>query len=215
MKWAWLGVAAVLLTVAAGQTGPLEILTTHLPLPHAGRPYRAVLRAQGGVPPYRWSALQPGLPPGLALNARTGVIEGVAASDRAFRVLIQLEDGTTPPLVETRLLPAAPGPPLELRWTATPVYAEGELRGALGLRNASGETVTATILVEAVNETGKAFALRYDHRSLRAGAATPPLAFAQTLPPGAYTLGADAVAEVPAEHAIYRARLAAPDFTVP
>ncbi len=215
MKWAPLSLAATLLLAAAAQTPPLEILTTHLPPPRAGKPYHAVLRARGGTPPYRWSALEPGLPPDLELNAATGAIQGVPRSGRPFHVLIQLEDSASPPLVETRLLPSTPSPPLELSWTQPPALSEGEIRGALKLRNDSGDTVTATVIVEAVNQAGKAFALRYDHRDLAPGDSTPELAFAVALPPGAYTLGADAVAEIPAKKAIYRARLAAPDFTVP
>ncbi len=215
MKWAPACCLAGMLLAAAAQTPPLEIVTTHLPLPRAGREYRAELRARGGTPPYRWSALDPGLPRGLALDAATGVIRGVPASDDAFRVLVQLQDSASPPRAETRLLPAAQGPPLELAWLEPPAFSEGEIRGALRLRNASGDTVTATVIVEAVNETGKAFALRYDHRDLAPGDATPALAFAVALPPGAYTLGADAVGEIPAQKAIYRVRLAAPRFTVP
>jgi hypothetical protein len=213
MKWAPLVVAAALLLAA--QTAPLEIVTTHLPEPRAGQPYHAELRAQGGTPPYRWTALNPGLPQGLRLNPATGVIAGALETDRPFRVLIQLEDSATPPLAETRLLVTAKGPPLALAWTAAPAFSDGEIRGALKLRNDSGDTLTATVIVAAVNEVGKAFALRYDHRDLAPGDATPELAFAVALPPGAYTLGADAIGEVPAQKAIYRTRLAAPNFTVP
>jgi uncharacterized protein (TIGR03437 family) len=47
-----------------------------LPDGAAGCPYNALVRAEGGVPPYAWSLATGSLPPGLVLDATTGAISG-------------------------------------------------------------------------------------------------------------------------------------------
>jgi hypothetical protein len=70
------------------------------------------------------------------------------------------------------------------------------------------------VIVVAVNEIGKAFALRYEHLTLPKGAETPDLKFDSSLPLGQYTLHADAVGEVPAKNAIYRDRREIPGLVI-
>jgi len=193
---------------------PFQILTTHLPLPVAGQPYVVQLRVAGGTPPYQWVLLQGGLPPGLALDVDRGVIAGVPATSAPFTVVMQVTDSAQPPLALTRLLPAAAAAPLVLSWTTTPALADATLSGAVRAANAAGAAATVTVIVEVVNERGKAFALRYDHERLADGAATPALAFSEALPPGTYTLHADAVAEV-SPGVIYRDRLEHAGLSIP
>ena len=57
-----------------------------------------------------------------------------------------------------------------------------------------------------MNGQGKAFALRYAQTQLRPQALTPALAFAVEMPPGEYTIHADAVATEAQSGAIYRQR---------
>jgi len=64
-----------------------------------------------------------------------------------------------------------------------------------------------TVIVVAVNEIGKAFALRYEHLDLKANAAPSEIDFSSSVPRGAYVVHVDAVAEVPSKNAIYRQRL--------
>lgn len=207
--------AAVLLTVALALLAPpFQILTTHLPLPVAGKPYFVQLRAEGGTPPYQWVLLSGRLPPGLALDVDKGIIAGVPSYSKPFSITIQVTDSSQPPLAQTRLLPASAGPPLTLRWTTPPTLAADTLTGAVRAESNAGAPASLTVIVTAVDEHGKAFALRYDHEPLGDGAATPALAFSQTLPPGTYTLNADAVAEV-APGVIYRVHEAQAGFTIP
>lgn len=186
---------------------PFQILTTHLPLPRAGHVYEAQLEAEGGTPPVRWRIVQGALPPGLQLDPDRGRITGVAHSSAAFSVLIEARDSAQPPLAETRLLPASDTAPLELTWSTPPARGDGQITGALQVRNALQQTIDLVVIVAAVDETGKAFALRYARLPLTAGEPSPPLAFSVALPPGSYTLHADAVAANPATGAIYRQRL--------
>ena len=57
----------------------------------------ATLGGYGGTPPYKWSVASGALPPGLALNADTGVISGTAAAggDHPFTVMITDTVGAT------------------------------------------------------------------------------------------------------------------------
>ena len=73
-------------------TGPLRIVTESLPLGEVGVPYSFTLKAQGGKPPYSWSAS--GLPPGLEIDRGTGEIRGSPRVEGNFSPKIFLEDQT-------------------------------------------------------------------------------------------------------------------------
>lgn len=212
-------IGAGVLALLLWQTPLFQIRTTHLPLQVAGQPYRVQLQAEGGTPPYQWTALNPGLPPGLQLDAATGLISGALPSARPFSVLVEVADSATPPLQITRLLRTSAGPPITLRWsqplTVSSAGAGGRLSGAVTVGNGLGAAASLTVIVTAVNANGKAFALRYDHETLAPKAATSALAFSVALPPGQYVVHVDAAAEVAASGAVYRNRLQQSGLTVP
>jgi photosystem II stability/assembly factor-like uncharacterized protein len=59
----------------------------------AGGPARSLtLSAVGGTPPYRWSIVAGGVPPGLTLAASTGVISGEPEAEGEWAVTVQLTD---------------------------------------------------------------------------------------------------------------------------
>lgn len=68
----------------------LRITTASLPAGTVDRPYRATLAAEGGAPPYHWSAS--GLPGGLAIDAATGAITGTPAAVASARVTARVTD---------------------------------------------------------------------------------------------------------------------------
>ena len=103
---------------------------------------------------------------------------------------------------------------LAIRWTDRPHISLDHMAGAVRVKNGSKDSVDLTVIVVAVNEYGKAFALRYERLTLPRGAETPDLKFDSSLPLGQYTLHADAVGEVPAKNAIYRDRREVPGFIV-
>lgn len=208
---------ALISATVLAQAGLFQIRTTHLPLPERGKTYDVRLIASGGTPPYHWAVLEAPLPEGLLLDANSGVISGrVAGSGEDLQpVLVQVADSATPPLVETRLLPFSRGGPLNIAWATPPAVAGGEMAGAVKVSNDSGEDVTVTVMVMAVNVNGKAFALRYDHRDLGSGNATPELTFQVQMPSGEYVVHVDAVAEVPANGEIFRDRREVAGLVVP
>ena len=91
----------------------LSITTATLPNAFVGVAYSTTLQAQGGTPPYTWSA-SGGLPAGLQLDASSGVISGVPQSSGTQQVAIQVTDSTspTPQVAGTSLtMTVSPPPP--------------------------------------------------------------------------------------------------------
>jgi hypothetical protein len=104
------------LTIAPGALG----ITTARQLPDASlnNPYSQAITAQGGSPPYTWSAT--GLPTGLAFNSSTGIISGTPSAAGSFAIAITVQDSTLSQFSDRFTLnvdfPAAPnvtlsGPP--------------------------------------------------------------------------------------------------------
>jgi hypothetical protein len=192
---------------SSSSTRAFQIQSTNLPQPQAGKPYHFQLKAIGGMPPYHWRVLSHPLPPELSLDPVTGLISGTPQSSRAFSVLLEVSDSSQPPLTYSRLLTAGQNAPLSVVWTARPRVAAASLSGAVRVSNGSKDNYDVTVIVVAVNQFGKAFALRYEHLSLAPQTETPDLSFNSTLPLGSYTVHVDAVAEVPSKGEIYRQRL--------
>ncbi|MCX7804021.1 MAG: Ig domain-containing protein [Planctomycetota bacterium] len=69
------------------------ITTPSLPPAMVGAPYNVPLQVVGGIPPYSFSLASGSLPPGLRLNAGTGVIDGAtAAGSQTFNFAIRVTD---------------------------------------------------------------------------------------------------------------------------
>jgi len=75
---------------------PLKITTTSLQDGNVGTPYNQTVTASGGLTPYSFSAF--GLPPGLSLNASTGVLSGMPTSIGIYSVSVSVSDSTVPKL---------------------------------------------------------------------------------------------------------------------
>ncbi len=120
--------------------------------------------------------------------------------------MVQVIDSGNPPLTNIKLLVASAAAPLSIDWTAKPQLQGANITGALRVSNGSKDDFDLTVIVVAVNEYGRATALRYERFTLAHETESPDLRFTSTLPIGQYVVHADVVAEVPAKNAIYRDR---------
>jgi Putative Ig domain/SdrD B-like domain len=69
----------------------IDIQPATLPAMELGVPYSVQLTAGGGVAPYQWAALSL-LPPGLGLNATTGLLSGTPVLPGTFTFTVQVTD---------------------------------------------------------------------------------------------------------------------------
>jgi hypothetical protein len=70
---------------------PLEITTLSAPPGFVSVPYNTTVSATGGAPPYTWSAPS-GLPPGISLDAQSGILSGTPSQEGTFGFDIQVRD---------------------------------------------------------------------------------------------------------------------------
>ena len=121
--------------------GPLQVLTTELPVAAIGSPYCAELRAAGGNGDYTWTvAAGSELPPGLALDrrsARTTLLCGVPAALGSYEFSLQVASGAETRTASVSLTVDASGAPLtvvtlELPWGVFNAPYSGQLVAAGG-----------------------------------------------------------------------------------
>ncbi|HVM47940.1 MAG TPA: BACON domain-containing carbohydrate-binding protein, partial [Candidatus Acidoferrum sp.] len=76
--------------VAVFATWPSIIATNPLPPGATGMAYSQALQAANGTPPYTWSVISNGLPPGLSLNPGSGLIGGMPSlpTNAVFTVMV-------------------------------------------------------------------------------------------------------------------------------
>jgi hypothetical protein len=205
------GLVAFALTLAsiaaAQQPDGLQITTDTLPHGSLRHNYTAQLQASGGTPPLHWSIASGSLPEGLELDAATGTLTGAPASNSEAHFVIRVTDSAEPPHVAEHPYAIAVVPPLTVEWKRLPAVSNGGISGAVSLTNGLDDDYDLTLIVVAVNEYGKAFALGYQHFNFAANSDMPEIAFGSTLPRGSYIVHVDAVGENADKNEIYRARL--------
>ncbi|WP_081609260.1 putative Ig domain-containing protein [Pseudomonas sp. CBZ-4] len=81
--------ATITLTVTAPT---LQLTQASLGAGMAGTPYSATLSAAGGTAPYTYSVSSGSLPPGMNLNASSGVLSGTPTNTQAVNVTITVTD---------------------------------------------------------------------------------------------------------------------------
>jgi hypothetical protein len=72
--------------------GALEITTKTLPAGSELASYAATLNASGGIPPYKWTALDGQMPAGLVLDSDSGFISGNPTGAGSFSFVATLRD---------------------------------------------------------------------------------------------------------------------------
>ena len=82
------------LRLGEGPLPGLTILNSSLPHASVGIAYAATLEAAGGTMPYTWSIVSGNLPPGLSLNAATGLISGTPTTRGAYPFTVRVADAS-------------------------------------------------------------------------------------------------------------------------
>lgn len=203
----------VVLTAAAiaqQATAPeLSFQTTQLPRAIAGRAYGERIETAGGAPPRSLKLVAGTLPAGLDLDP-SGWITGIARKIGTYEFTVELSDAAQPPHVLRHAYTLAVVRPLAVEWKPAPEIRGGGIYGSVEVSNTSQTTADVTVIIVAVNEYGKAFALGYNRGPMQAGAAPETVEFGSTLPAGTYSVRVDAVGEVARTGEIWRAALTAP-----
>jgi hypothetical protein len=114
---------------------PVRITTTQLPDASGNSPYAAQLSAEGGVPPYIWSAVS-ALPAGVTISS-TGLIAGSPAASGLSTLAVKVQDSEQTPQTDATTLSLRVANAIETSVQAsTPTpYFYGAGRGADALAN--------------------------------------------------------------------------------
>jgi hypothetical protein len=110
---------------------PLRILTVAAPVGRAQANYHLALSATGSLPPYRWQIDDGELPPGLSLDANTGLVTGVPEKAGDYRVRVKVADAEGNPGSKPLELPIEIRTwknlrPLTITTRSIPVLLKGE-----------------------------------------------------------------------------------------
>ncbi|HXE90436.1 MAG TPA: Ig domain-containing protein [Terriglobales bacterium] len=209
----WLCLSLLLLPAIASaqqtpapQPPPLTILTETLPRGAVTATYVFELKAQGGTEPRTWKLEEGTLPPGVGLSS-SGILSGTPAAVGEFRFRISVTDSSPRPNTLARWFVLRVVAPLKIGWKQPPRLRGDEISGTVEVSNATDDDFDLTVIVVAVNEVGKAFALGYQHFKLKQQTENLAIEFGSTLPRGAYIVHADAVAEIEPKNLIHRSRL--------
>jgi hypothetical protein len=193
---------------ALAQGRPLSLVPQAPTTAVIGRPYTQQLIATGGTEGYTWRVPADTLPPGLQLDSKSGLLSGAATAAGSFAFDVTVTDSAAPAATDTKRFIIDVPSALTLDWKQAPRAGKEGITGSVVVSNQTGHAVDLTVIIVAVNEVGKAFALAEQHFPLQAEADSPTISFGTNfvLPFGKYTLHADAVGEVASENQIYRTR---------
>lgn len=205
--WVTQGVfSGAVLAQQASNAPPLTITTSSLPRGYVSRVYHVQLEAQNGTTPYKWSLDSGSLPKGLTLS-EDGILGGVPLEAGQFRFVVTAADGARPAQQQNQGFALQVLAPLLLKWGRYPKVNGRRIEGSLKVSNQTEKNFDLTVIVKAVNETGRATVLGYQHFTLEKNTLEKEIPVGENLPPGSYQVNADVVGEVAATHTIHRASL--------
>lgn len=202
----WSASLAVAGQQAAATGEPLSIRTVNVPKAYVRQQYRCGLEARGGISPLKWQVSAGTLPPGLALG-EDGTLSGVPTQAGDFHFTVTVNDSGKPAYERSQELVLRVVTPLLAEWSEYPKINGQRVEGAIKVSNETDRDFDLTVIILAVNEIGRATAVGYQHATLKKETSELAIPFGENLPPGAYEVNVDVVAEVPAIDTIYRARL--------
>jgi hypothetical protein len=191
--------------VSQAQVQPLTITTESLPSTMVGSTVNLTLAATGGALPLAWQVREGKLPPGLKLNASSGLIAGKPTVPGEYRFTLSVTDSSAPAMQVQRLFTLVITAAVTIDWKQPPAVHGQAIEGSVLVANHTERDFTLTVIVMAVNEISRATALGYQEFTLKSGA-EQVIPFGSSPGPGTYVVHADAVAEVESTNSIYRAR---------
>jgi len=206
--WRFLFAILLVSTAALAHADPaqFDIVTKTLPSGKVGTAYSTTIKLRGGEGPFEFRMTKGLYPPGLILHRHTGVIDGTPLEAGTFRFTVNVLDTSSRSSIDREFSITVQGP-LTIEWVEPPKLTENTISGSVKVTNSSPrDNFDLTVIIVAVNESGKAFALGYQRFDL-AQTVDQTIPFTSTVPNGRYIVHADAIAEVPTRQAIYRARL--------
>ena len=204
-----LWICGLSLSAAAQQASPSQfaVATSTLPPAQLRQAYQFQLQAQGGIPPIKWTLSKGALPPGLTLSS-DGVISGVATEKGEFPFVVNVADSATvQPQQRNQAFVMRVVAPLLAEWGPPPKVAGNRISGGIKISNQTGHDFDLTVIVMAINESGRATAIGYQHFVMKKDAADFVMPFGEQLPRGAYDVDGTVVAEVIETNTIHRVHL--------
>src|SRR5713101_2266027 len=192
----------------AGAIGePIVLQTTSLPKGFLRQPYHFKLEAQGGILPLKWEVTAGAQPPGIDLSLDGNLTGGPTEVD-SFHFVVTITDSGKPARSQKKEFTFDVVAPLLVEWSKKPKITGRRLEGAIKVSNQTEQDFDFTFIAVAVDPTGRATAVGYQHFTLKKDTDELEIPFGENLPFGTYDLSVDAVAEVAATNTIYRAHLA-------
>jgi hypothetical protein len=205
-----LGACMAMAQQGAATGEPISFEATSLPKGFLRQPYHFKLEAQGGITPLKWEVTAGSPPPGVEL-AEDGTLTGVPTEVDSFHFVVTVTDSGKPASQRKREYLLDVVAPLLVEWSRRPKITGRRVEGAIKVSNQTEQDFDFTLIALAVNETGRATAVGYQHFLLKKKTDEFEIPFGENLSPGAYDLHVDAVGEVASTNTIYRSRLVTAD----
>ncbi len=204
--------ALTLLGTSSAQQGgaigePIVLQTTSLPKGFLRQPYHFKLEAQGGILPLRWEITAGAQPPGVDLSI-DGNLTGAPTEVDSFHFIVTITDSGKPARSQKKEFTIDVVAPLLVEWSKKPKVNGRRVEGAIKVSNQTDQDFDFTFIALAVDATGRATAVGYQHFNLKKNTDEFEIPFGENLPFGTYDLNADAIAEVAATNTIHRVHLA-------
>ncbi len=185
---------------------PIVLQTTTLPKAFLRQPYHFKLEAQGGILPLKWEVTAGSLPEGIDV-APDGTLTGAPTEVDTFHFVVTVTDSGKPVRQLKKEFTLDVVAPLLVEWSRKPRVTGRRVEGAIKVSNQTEQDFDFTFIALAVDPTGRATAVGYQHFTLKKSTDEFEIQFGENLPHGTYDLHADAIAEVAATNSIYRAHL--------
>jgi hypothetical protein len=179
--------------LARAQGPNLELQTKLLPQASTARPYNAMIEVSGGKPPLQWKVVSGKLPPGITLEPNSGVLNGTPTSPGRYRFTVAVSDASGKKVVHDFTINIENY--LVAMFKEGPSLSSNVLSGTIEVKNGSRESYDLTVIIVAINEIGKAFALGYQHFTL-SPQAQEVIPYSSSLPNGSYVVHVDAIGKI-------------------